>query len=159
MSSHLLVSYEPTDCEHVCGLDCLLFSSQDICLYQQYLFYVHSLLESSKTARCIAFGWSLKKYQVPNMCLLSPYDIVRAQCWDVGSHEATHCSQQDRDLTRQGLSHCPQWGCRAGWEGSWGQLPPQDIRHLPGDGDMPRPSQAVNIWVGVKIRPSEGNWG
>lgn len=133
MSSHLLLLYQPTDHGHVCCLECLLFSSKDICLYQQYLFYVHSLLESSKTARCIAFGWTLKKYQVPIICLLSSYDIVRAQCWGTGSHRATHYSQ-DRGLTSQGLPHCLQQGCRGGWEGSWGQLPPQDIRHLQGDG-------------------------
>lgn len=111
MSSHLLLSYEPTDYEHVCCLDCLSFSIQDVSLYQQYLFYVHSLLESSKTVRCIAFGWSLKKYQVP-ICLLSSCDIVRAQHWGTGSHMATHCSQQDRGLTSQGLSHHLQRGLR-----------------------------------------------
>ena len=159
MSRHLLPSYEPTDHEHVCCLDSLLFSSEDICLYLQYLFYVHSLLESSKTARCIAFGWSLKKYQVPIICLLISYDIVRAQCWGTGSHRATHCSQQNRDLLRQGLPHLIPWRCRAGWEGSWGHLPPQGIRHLPEDGDVPRLGQVVSLWVGVRIRPREGNWG
>lgn len=104
MSCHLLPFYEPTDHKHVCCLYCLLFSSKNISWHQQYLFYVHSLLESSKTARCIAFDWSLKKYEVPIICLWSSYEIVRAQTWSTGSHMATHCSQQDRGLSSPAAS-------------------------------------------------------
>lgn len=98
MSSHPSLYYKPTDCEHICCFVCLLFSNQDICLYRQSLFYVPSLLGSNKTTRSIAFGWSLKKYQVPIICLLSSCDIVRAQLWGTESYRAAHRSQQPHQL-------------------------------------------------------------
>lgn len=146
---------ERTDCEQVCGLDCLLFSSQVIYLYHQCVFYFQSLSESNKTATCMHFGWFLKKYQFPIICLLSSYDIVRTQCWGNGSHRATPLQPAGRGLHQPGPVPPPPAKVQHRLRRNLLATSTQSIRYLPG----PRPGHAVSLWVEVRIRPGEGNQG